>query len=282
MSYGAYVICRCYQDGKTSKPPYQEYVKFDKDGFYLDYPSPNDDASEEEWDAYFEKESEFEQWKENACPHKEMEQAYESIANSMGMGEFRHFIEINGGNQQFPILSKGLPKANGGIMSTEDAQKAFDELQMLKRLNVAMDKIVLREKESQAMVMIGDYDQPIPFAFFDKDKMFFLNNQGFYILERMEENGAENHYVLFHATQFYTLFVEEHKIAFCKYDENNQLEVFYASMGLRDAKQSKGERTDFEVVKETVHGADYWSSVIDSLEIVFKASIETKNPVHWC
>lgn len=39
MSYSAYVICNCYQNGKTTDPPHKEFLRFDEEGLYLDIPN---------------------------------------------------------------------------------------------------------------------------------------------------------------------------------------------------------------------------------------------------
>lgn len=274
MSFSGFVICDCYQKGKTTEPPYKEYMVFDEDGLYLEFPD-NPNATEKDWDDEFEKEREFNHWKDTACPHEEMEYVYENIANNMGMSGFRAFIAENGGEKEYPVLSKYLPESNGGCLPANKAQDAYNELQKLQHNNKKIDKVVLRNKKTDEIIMIGDYDDDIPFGFFDKNKMFLLSNEGFHILEEKE---TEQYYIIFQSTDFTEYIENEKNTTFvCNKTKRG---LSNCSMSLRnDMGESVNE---YIVEKKQYDSSFYWNSVIVSLEKLLIGSIEVGNPVHWC
>lgn len=280
MSYSSFVVCRCYQDGKTSVPPFAELVVLDEDGLSLNI-SETDLHTDEDWALYFEKQNQFDAWKNTACPHEAMEYAKAWLANGMGMAGFKSYLYSQGGTEVFPILLQELPSANGGCMSASQAEKALDELRYLKELKVPMEKIVLREKETQNIIMIGDYEDTIPFAFFDTNKKMILDNRGFFIVETKEVAGVENDYILFQATEFSTVVAEEKRIAYCDHQAKSLRIGSYFPVQLGEHKPVETE-TAYEVVKEIYQSDSYWKYIIEALEKICIAAVETQNPVHWC
>lgn len=280
MSYSSFVVCRCYQDGKTSVPPFPELVVLDEDGLSLDIPE-TDLHTDEDWALYFEKQNQFDEWKHTACPHEAMEYAEAWLANGMGMAGFKSYLYSQGGMEVFPVLLKELPSANGGCMPASQAEKALHELHYLKGLKVPMEKIVLREKESKNVIMIGDYEDTIPFAFFDLNKKMILDNRGFFIVETKEVDGVENDYILFQAMEFSTVVVEEKRIAYCDHHAKSLRIGSYFPMQLGENKPLETE-TAYEVVKEIYQSDSYWNYIVEALEKICKAAVETQNPVHWC
>ncbi|WP_300675502.1 hypothetical protein [Soonwooa sp.] len=280
MSYHGFVVCRCYQDGKTIAPPFPELVILDDDGIGYNI-SEDNLKTDEEWNDYFDKNDLLDQWKRTACPHEDMEISSEHICNSAGMSGFRNYLFEQGGNEKFPTLSKELPTHNGGAMSASQSEKALAELQLLKSLQPKIDKIVLRETKSHDVIMIGDYNETIRFGFFDYNKSLVLDSRGFFILEKKKIGGVENEYILFHAKEFSTVVVDEKRVAFIDEHAKGLNIGSYFPIQLGENKPAETEIA-YEVVKEEFDGDDYWMSVIESLENLCKASIETQNPVHWC
>lgn len=105
MTYHGFVICNCYQNGFTEKPPHEQYVVFNDDG--LDIEIPNE-IFEKEPDRYFEMDQEFRWWKEESCDHIEMELCSEFLGGSSEVYAFNRVVNILGADK-YPILSRLLP-----------------------------------------------------------------------------------------------------------------------------------------------------------------------------
>jgi len=121
MGLDATVMCNCYRDGLTSKPPVpRDWLEFDSEG-HLNLEYDSDDHFLKFW-----------RWMETCCTHPEMDAASERIANWSG---YRLFQEALGkvGWDQFPVLGRELPRANGGKTDSSAAEAALGELMLFRR-----------------------------------------------------------------------------------------------------------------------------------------------------
>jgi len=126
MGLGAYVRCRCWEDGNiTSPPPFAEHVRLDsEDCLDLDLP----------WDENQEKHEVFNEWLGSCCAHPDMRQAEEHISNWTGYRLFQQQMRAFG-LEHFPVLTEVLPEVNGGQAPAEKAAAALKELDKFCTLN---------------------------------------------------------------------------------------------------------------------------------------------------
>ena len=136
MGYSAYVPCNCYKEGKVnSRPPYEAFIIEGENGLELNL----------EWEGNQTKHSEFWRWRQGTvCEHNNMEYCEEGLANSSGMSGFRSICHKLG-EDNFPILNKYLPRANGGNLPARYASQLLEELNKLSGLDTEEIIIELNE-----------------------------------------------------------------------------------------------------------------------------------------
>ncbi len=275
MSYCAFVPCSCYREGKTTEPPYSEYVKDDNGRLFLDVPY---ELFDEDWEKIFDMEDEFDQWKKTACQHEDMELAFEHLTNIMGMNEFRSALEKYGGKEKFPVLLKYLPKKNSGILPAKLAPKALNEINDFEKIKHSEKRILLIGKTSEELIAITRSDTYVFFGFAEKF-IYGLDKDGFFILERVPENGDETLYVVFRSKKFYQQFVDDEKYLFVDQRHNNQ---FIGPMGLVFENDEQDKTYYFETKKDKVKVSEFYSYITRPLKRLLEISIASGNPIHWC
>lgn len=277
MSYSAFVVCNCYQKGKTTEPPYKEYIKFDEDGLYLDI--PNDLWNENE-KKVLQMDSEFDNWKNNACEHEEMELCYEYLSNTLGMGEFKGVIERLGGKEKFPILSKFLPTANGGTLPANFATEALNEINEFEKQKLNENRILLFEISTNELKATVNADTYLIFVFTAYNKNNYgIDKDGFFILENVKENGQEVSYVVFRSKNFIQKYISKEKFQFIDKKTNHN---FICNVGLHPHESNPKKEYEFLIKENTVKITDEYKYMTEPLKKLIKASIESGNPIHWC
>lgn len=275
MSYSGFVICRCYQDGKTAKPPHEEYVVFDVNGLNFEYPYPERD---ENWDDFYQKDDAFEDWKNQSCPHNEMEYACEFLSNSSGMAAFREALQLSGGRDKYPTIMAELPTYNGGCMTAEKAKKVLEELEVFEKSNQKQTKIYLKNKETENRIAVCEEDGYSIVAFFDKDYCYALDKNGFFILHREKENEEELHYEVFRSKNFRIVNDAERKTTII---EENSIQRFRGGIPMEEnIVYPSVQKYSIETKEEQL--SDYCSYITKPLRKLLEASIATANPIHWC
>lgn len=278
MSYSAFVVCRCYQDGKTVQPPHKEYIHFDADGLYLDIPNEIMDKDKERGYKMY---SEFDDWKFSSCEHEDMELCNEYLSNNWGMADFRSVIAKEGGEKVFPILTKYLPKANGGILPSEFAQDMLDELNKLENTDSLQELAVLREKSTQLLLASIDSTESFTFVLTAYNKNHaIIDGDGFIITENKEaEDGELIRYVVFRSKHFTQQRISEKWFCFTDIDTGEKYEC---SINLLSDDNEDIRSFEFEVSLEKVRISEKYDYIIKPLKKLALASIETGNPIHWC
>jgi len=276
MSYSAYVICNCYSDGKTTEPPHKEFLRFDEDGLYLDIPNELWEKDEEK---VYQMDADFDEWKRNACEHEEMELAHEYLSNISGMSSFRHIVRELGGIDKFPILSEYLPTANGGILPSEYAQQAFDELMLLEKEQIIEEKIVLTEKSTGSLKASVSSDTYWLFVFTAYNKNTYgIDKEGFFILENVKEKGEELSYIMFRSNNFIQQTISQDRYKFIDIPSG---ESYDCTVKLHPHEEEATDNYEFEVQTERVGIANEYEYMIEPLKRLAKASILSGNPIHW-
>jgi len=277
MGYSAHVACNCYKEGKTTKPPYEEYMVWDEEEgtYYLEIPHVIWRRDEKK---YYQMMDEFDEWKLTACAHKDLLLCDEFLTNSLGMGDFRFIIKDLGGQKKFPVLTKFLPQYNGGILPAEYAKDAYQELLELEKSKTKEKKMILIEKELNELIVTVNADTFVIFIF-TANHNYGLDKDGFFILENVKENDEEVSYVVFRSMNFYQQKITEEQYAFIDKETD---EVFYAPVSIAPLSE-KDEERDFEFVvkKEVVSVSDEFKYIIEPLKRLTKASMKSGNSIHW-
>lgn len=271
MSYTGYVHCRCFQDGKTITPPFSDELQFNEEGFYFET-SKNTSTQ-----PLFRKQAQLEKWKKSACEHPDMEIERSLVANDMGRDGFRQFLLKSGEDKQSAVMQL-LTKIGKSPIYAEESSDYLKAIKLVKQRAklTSTHKLVLREKTSQNLVMIGDYGVETFFARLDNGQVFLLKDEAFYILDGTDRN-SEQFPVLFKAKTFYTHVFKENLIG---YFEDGNSDVVTSMRGLGSPKVID-TRTDYQVSVETFNNYSYWKTLIDGLEKLLKASQESGNAILW-
>jgi len=275
MSYGAYVICNCFQEGKTTEPPHKEFLKFDDEGLCLDIPKK---LWKKGTKKVYQMLTDFDEWKRTACKHEEMELANEYLANITGMGAFRQIVRKLGGKNKFPILTKYLPKANGGILPAEFAQQAFDELLLLENEQTTEEKVVLLEKSTGSLKASVSSDTYFFFLFSKNKNIYGIDKEGFFILEKAKKKGEELFYIMFRSNSFIQQKISK---SLYKFIDIPSGESYECSSNIDSNQEETTGDYEFEIKKQNVAIRIEYQYIIEPLKLLSKASILSGNPIHW-
>ncbi|MCA9644330.1 MAG: hypothetical protein KC492_26730, partial [Myxococcales bacterium] len=119
MGLDASVRCRCFEEGRYSKPPFPICID-EESGF----PALQGQRTPEE-------ESEFERWLPKACEHGEMMLAFEWISNWSWVNAFHRLLHAM--PERTPRLLSVLPTENSGLVAVGDAEYCLAELDSFER-----------------------------------------------------------------------------------------------------------------------------------------------------
>lgn len=271
MCYKGYVQCRCFQDGRTSVPPFSEELQWSEEGFHFDTQSGDKSIP------LFKKQAELETWKKTACAHFHMEFASAVIANDMGLDGFRNYLSKNGGIAQYPKTTELISRVGGDPVLYKEADSYWKELQDLKKRAQLTStlKLVLREKDSHKIIMIGDYEDETFFAALNNGHIFLLKDEAFHILEQnpSEEKSSS---LLFKANSFYTQELNAHQVVYFKEDGERITSI--RGLGPSPARHTKKHYT---VTTETFTNYTYWKTLLEGLEKLLEATLQTHNAIVW-
>ena len=274
MSYSAFVMCNCYKNGKTKEPPHKELIKFDDEGPYIDiYTSISQKEREEK---YYKIEEEFNKWKMSACEHEDMELAHEYLANAMGMADFKYIIEVLGGEDKYPILSKYLPTSNGGILPAEYASMALRELINLENVEKNFEEILLIEETTGELKASVNTNINKNFAFTEYNKNIYgIDINGFYILEKRDE---DDYYIVFSSKEFIQKKISEKIYEFIDLRDGIK---YRSSIKLHPFEGETSDEYKFKTIIQKYNVCEEYNYIIEPLIKLSKASIESNNPICW-
>lgn len=277
MGYDAYVHCDCYKQGKTPKPPHEEYIVFDEEGLYLHVPG----LYEKDQEKFWEMENEFEQWKRSACPHEDMEIASEHLANIMGMGAFRTLVAEMGGSKRFPVLSKYLPTSNGGCLPWESAGNLLRELADLEAEKTKEMQAVLIEKSSGEVLHSVNAEKVLFFVYSaGNERNCCLDKDGFFIVVEKRSLLKTRRLEVFRSMHFRQEKTGINQYLFTDIPSGKKYKSKLGIMAPESPLQCKSNEFLVEIRGATI--ADEYSYIIPKLKKLAHAAIQTKNPIHWC
>lgn len=273
MGYSGYVVCDCYQQGKTIDPPHKEYVRFDRNGLDIYIPK---EIMKKDKDIGSGIEEEFYKWKKSSCEHEDMILEYESFSNSWGWFDFRTFINDSGGLLKFPVLTKYLPVASEGVLRVSLARAILKELTLLEALRPVQERVTLIEIESGEVLASSSSDEPLFITTASKHN-FYLDGSGFFIVPNIYDKDRMK-MELFRSTNFVQHSLGIGKYTYTDIITGNKIECTHCLYPMRGHEPL----VDYEFEIRYEPDYDWVHDIIHSLKILAEASVKTGNPVHWC
>ena len=279
MSYCGFVVCTCYQEGKTTAPPHEKYVVFDEYGLSLDIPT---DLWKNDKQKALDMTSDFAEWKWSACRHEDMELCYEHLTNILGMSKFRDAIERFGGKEKFPYLSEFLPTSNDGILPAEYAHNILNEIEEFEKQNIEENRILLYNISTNELIANVNAETHLIFLYSAYNKYNFgIDKDGFFILKNIKKHGKESSFVVFRSKHFIQKYlVKNDKFQFI---DKNSDKTYTCDAGISSLESdNKKDNYVFMIKKVKVKIADEYKYITTPLKNLAKASKESGNPIHWC
>ncbi len=285
MGLDAIVRCNCFESGRTTEPPFpREWVYIDEEG-YCNLLSEYD--TDENW-------PKFSEWRQSCCEHEDMDYASERISNWSGYRAFQEALE-RVGLEQFPVLAEELPNANGGLMSPESSALALKELEIFQNTETVGANAFLVDTQTGfeifehiaayegIFIMAGSVGIDVgigEFEFFIRDReletdLFRATRIEQTLLDPRNQDGSYNGDVEFRnldTDETYTTSITIHGKQIARPDgqmQNEQGQVRF----------DYPERFHVEVRDVAPSEFEY---ILKPLATVFRASVETGNPVQWC
>lgn len=274
MGFGGYVVCNCYKEGKTTEPPHKSYLHIDEYGLSLEIPH---EIRQQDSERAERMEHEFNEWKEAACEHEDMDYANENLANRTGMSMFRSLIGSLG-SQHYPVLSTCLPANNEGFVPTDLVEKLLEELSRLESEPSLEQNVKLIETSSGHIIGSVRYGVSWPFQITRDGLVLILNQDGFFILEESAEHDRTKKLVHFQSKSFLQEITSEGKFRFIDLESKSSFE---SPTGLYSPDELQTDSLTFEVSIDLATLATSYGYIIQPLKILAKASVQTGNPICW-
>jgi len=285
MGLDASVMCNCFQEGKTKKPPFpQDWLEVDSEGYFNLLKEHDTDAN------YFR----FNEWEKDCCPHGDLEFASERISNWGGYRLFQTALrEI--GLEHFPALQAELPNVNGGLTQPTACALALQELEFFQSVNEYGTKTVLFNSKTAEFlqehievyggifIMYGGsgievgLDEDCLYVV-DSNKIRLFESKRFKQYRKCGEPIGEGYYsehdVVWEDVATGKIFKSGHAISGKQIPWEN---------GKWENKQGRCRfeyPAEFHVGHHPKLTSDF-DDIVKALKIVFEASVETGNPVRW-
>jgi hypothetical protein len=270
----ASVMCRCFQEGRTTPCPFPDQFVADPQAMpSLEWPhEPDEDEAAEAYEA-------LQLWLATCCPHRNLTYAQEFIASWKGFQAFSDALEEIGA-ERFPHLMAQLPDGDEGVTSPEVAALMLAELDDFARAQSAVRHAVLIDDERGEVISMGSHILSGALAV---DAMTGLdvgfNAQGFFVRDRWEMNRL----------LFQSMHLEQRLL----HPESSQVEYVDLANGRSFVCNTPfgpimtGEdglprmaflrmRVDLQPSSES-----RFAYLIEPLRRVLQASVEMNHPVRW-
>ena len=280
MGLDASVRCRCFEEGKLKPGPVPfEDLYIDEEGYLSSrkLSSAHSKYGYRQYRArYGELDDAFEKWADHACEHEFGDYCTEWVSNWAGVAAFECRVEEAGGEAEFPLLSKMLPRGNGGIYPVELAKSTLEELDRFIEKVTDIDEWVLCDCETEdevwtqtdggSFTWMYSYNQRIGMI---GGKVFFEGPGSSYVETthfRQEPvgRGDNNGYL---------------KMRIVCLDCDAETEAFDL-LGPEDAPKVQREFYVTSKKAPFLWEGKYWTA--ERIRNLLVASIETGNPIRWC
>ncbi|MGB1285456.1 MAG: hypothetical protein ACPG7F_02890 [Aggregatilineales bacterium] len=282
MGLGAFVYCNCYKEGRTKPFPLPDLEQY----FYIDANSYM--SLRLDWDKYRDEYRRVDLWIQNACEHENMHYVskhigrwrfYSSLKETLAMMDWNNFPTL-----QAELLSHVELINNPKSFTTADkATKMLEELVLFRRIYRPEVPVAIETKTGE-VICEGDPLKQGKGWFFITNVGLALDRQGIFI----EADGIE---------KFRSMRLHQKVLAYWYDDVSGtprQVEFrdldtqqrFIWEHALSKEKVESGKMT--VSYPESVHleyrilDTSKYESMLEALETVCKASVETGNPVVWC
>jgi hypothetical protein len=257
----AFVHCRCWQDGLAPLPSSLDgVVGFDEEGWLSLLPEHDDD----------ERYGTFVHWRKSSCPHDAMRIANEHVSNWGGYRLFQAAL-ADAGWDHFPTLRSELPNANGGQTDAKQAALMFAELDHFSRRTDLPDDVVLLDEATGDVVMehIGAYDGVLMLG---PGYRAGIDPEGFFVLDPDTDPRA----TVFRSMRFRQEVLGDKRVRFS--DDERTVEVDMPPVGERPGVARQPER--LRLGSRPRDPARY-ADIVETLQLLCRASVQTRNPVLW-
>jgi len=264
MGLDAYVVCRCWEEGRASAPPIP--VRMGVEGIE---PAENDVS--------LAKLMEADQWKISACEHEDMDYAAAHIGNWPWVRMFQDAL-ANLDPRTYATLSGVIPTANGGTVSAEVAATCLTQLDQFVLEGAVLEQQLLRDEATGEVInaAVGRYGGVFLFsgrdhvwAGIDRDGLFFIEN----------DSGAR----IFDATRFEQVMdlsePAEPRATLISDRGHTYVGTVVFDLERRDGAErvyAASCRTDVRWL-----GAEAFIPLVEGLRTVFRAAVEIRRPVCW-
>jgi hypothetical protein len=281
MGLDALVMCTCFARGEASPPP----VKLSRNEWGLPFLDPDAVTSQEDCAQYF-------SWLRSCCPHPLMVYAKERVA---AWGEYEAFREVLArvGWSRLPILGRELPECNEGLTAPPDAEAALRELALFRRSDNLGEGTYLVDTGTGEWIyrFLGCGDGTIVGS---PEACVMLTDRGLVIVDGDFEVER------FRAWRLRQVFLgpvtDEGRLRSVPTELTN-LDTGETHVGASPIRKQVDPR---EKQPGSEPGALVWEypsllhverrpvqpdeflDIVEALERIFRASVETGNPVLWC
>jgi hypothetical protein len=284
MGLDATVMCNCFREGKTSPPPFpREWLEVDYEG-YLNLKSEHD--CESNWNRHYE-------WEQSCCEHNGMDFVARRISNWTGYRQFQGALgEI--GWQKFPVLKAQLPNGNGGLTAAAASAEAIVELAIFTASGQIGVKTVLVDTSSGE----GLYEHVAAYG-----GVFILSGSRGINVGLSESDffavDANSGEFRFRTTRFRQFNKSGRRVMGQNddivWEDLNSGMVYESGIPISGKQIPWGDgrwenslgQARFEYpaefhVEQRPRLVDDFAFIVESLKVVFDASVQTGNPVRWC
>ena len=283
MGLDASVRCRCWEEGKCTPPPYSDFVHLDNEGYVnLDLP----------WQSHRDEHRIFYRWQESCCPHKGMNYAIQRISNWTGYRLFQQKLEEIGWGK-FPSLQETLPSANGGRTYPELAARALIELDLFAEqdfghMTALIDQDTGRVLHHYVEAYEGLFYMGPGWSAGVAPEGFFIRRESLRFLRKFGMRTQVR--VVFRSNRFTQEIIRRRR--FRLRDVETGLTIT-TPIGIAteiissDSISSDGNKDCRSIhaknlaVEQRRADASKFAYILKPLKIVFRAAIETGNPVRW-
>ncbi|PHR97067.1 MAG: hypothetical protein COA78_27985 [Blastopirellula sp.] len=284
MGLDATVLCNCYREGKTSDLPFPlSWIELDEEGYYglkTEYDSN---------DNYFK----YHKWEYDCCSHAQMEYADVRIGNWPMVRIFQAALEKIGWNN-FTVLRVQIPNANGGLTSSDDSSKARSELEFFESIEQVGSKAVLVDTSTgeelyeniaayngvfvlsnNPRINIGISDEDLFVVDSDSGKALFRAKRVRQFLKNGDEVSGNRDDIIWKNLETGTLYNPGVAI------HGRQIPWEDGEMQNSEGKNRFIYPSEFHVEQRSQLASEF-EYIVHALKTVFRASVETGNPVRWC